>query len=106
MNQSVHRGRVPKLTVEQLYQITSAMVHLLVGAMLVVLAAYLAPGNAEALFVLLGILLAFEVVKEYVVDVRVEEGETYLSGTADLLTYFAASGVAAAAIVFAAHRPL
>ena len=94
-----------KLTPAQVGTVTAIETHALIGALLVVLVALYAPGNLLWLTVALVGLLAVEVWKEYSFDVSSEAGQTYLSGTFDLLEYYLGAGIAWVAL-FLTHRPV
>jgi hypothetical protein len=67
--------------------------HALAGCLLVTTAGYLG-GHAVALIAVVA-LTVVALVKEYVIDLRVESGETPLSSTVDFLEYMAGAGVGA-----------
>ena len=68
---------------------TAASDHVFISLFVVFAAAYVFPGSVTALFLAVGGLLAFVLVKEYVVDPRLEAGADLRTGTVDLAFYLA-----------------
>ena len=94
-----------RLTPAQLLEVVSQMVHALIGAFLFYLLSVYFPGNLAAVAVTYGGLLVVEFVKEFYVDLKVEQGATVASGTLDLVMYYVGAGIAFLALVLT-HRPL
>ena len=79
---------------------TAASDHVFVSLFVVFATAYVFPGSVTALFLAVVGLLAFDLVKEYVVDPRLEAGEDIQTGTVDLAFYMA--GLVVAFVLLAA----
>ena len=79
---------------------TAASDHVFVSLFVVFATAYAFPGSVTALFLAVVGLLAFDLVKEYVVDPRLEAGEDIQTGTVDLAFYMA--GLVVAFVLIAA----
>ncbi|MBF6555517.1 MAG: hypothetical protein IVW52_04995 [Acidimicrobiales bacterium] len=94
-----------KLTPGQLGLITAEMVHALIGAYLFYLLSAYFPGSLYAVGVAYGGLFAFEVWKEFWLDLRTEQGATVWGGVLDLTMYYVGAGLGLLALVLT-HKPL
>ncbi len=81
---------------------TAASCHVFISLFVVFAAAYLFPGSVRDLFLAVVWLVTYVLVKEYVVDPRLEAGQDLRTGTVDLAFYLLGL-VVAIVLIGAAH---
>ena len=81
---------------------TSASCHVFISLAVIFLALYILPDTVSWLFLVVGGLLTYALVKEYVVDPRVEQGQDAQTGTVDF-AFYVLGLIVALLLIGAAH---